>query len=246
MFRFIVSAATFAAFASAYTTPTSQCTDSCNPITKPGLNEVVPAGTAYTISWNPTTTGTVTILLEKGPSTNIIPLYPVAEKIANTGTFTWTPAADLQPTGNSGYGFQLINDADGTYQWSTQFGISNAGYVAGGSSSAAAGTASSSAAAGYVSSSAASSSSIVAAAGNGTFSSAAASASSVPTGYSNSTAAITSAGLTAASSTLSTASATKASTSSSSSTPSSGAVVLGASVGSSFFALVAAAAAFAL
>merc|ERR1712036_67083 len=102
MYKFLILAAS-AAFASAYTTPTTQCTDGCNPIAKPGLNEVVPAGTEYTITWQPTTAGTVSIVLLKGPSENILPLYAVAEKIANTGTYSWTPAADLEPTGNSGY-----------------------------------------------------------------------------------------------------------------------------------------------
>merc|ERR1711881_52160 len=43
MYKFLILAAS-AAFASAYTTPTTKCTDGCNPIAKPGLNEVVPAG----------------------------------------------------------------------------------------------------------------------------------------------------------------------------------------------------------
>jgi len=236
MFKFTVLAATFAALASAYVSPgTSQCTDGCNPIAKPGLNEVVSAGSAYTITWGPTTTGTVTIVLEKGPSTNIQPLYAIAEKIANTGTFTWTPATDLEPTGDSGYGLQIVNDADGTYQWSTQFGISNAGYVAGGASSSVSSAAASSLAP-------ASSSAYGAPLSNGTISSAAAtSVVAAPTGYSNATAAITSAALTTgASSTLSTASVTAATTASSS-TPSNGAVAMGASVGGAFFALIAAA-----
>merc|ERR1711881_446827 len=174
MYKFLILAAS-AAFASAYTPPTTQCTDGCNPIAKPGLNEVVPAGTEYTITWQPTTAGTVSIVLLKGPSENILPLYAVAEKIANTGTYSWTPAADLEPTGNSGYGFQLINDADGTYQWSTQFGIANNGYSGAGSAS---GSASPSASASAT------------AASNGTISSSAAPTVSHPIGFSNSTASL--------------------------------------------------------
>ena len=64
----------------------------------------------------------MTLLLLRGPSENVVPLYPIVEKIENTGTYTWTPAADLEPD-TSRYGIQLIQDADGAYQWSTQFGI---------------------------------------------------------------------------------------------------------------------------
>src|SRR4051812_8305098 len=94
-----------AAIASAYTTPVSPLSispasmahahvfpkqttgPSGNPIYKPGLLELVPAGQPYTITWDPTTAGTVTLVLLRGPSENILPLYPIAEGIANTGTF---------------------------------------------------------------------------------------------------------------------------------------------------------------
>jgi len=229
MYKFLILAAS-AAFASAYTTPTTQCTDGCNPIAKPGLNEVVPAGTEYTITWQPTTAGTVSIVLLKGPSENILPLYAVAEKIANTGTYSWTPAADLEPTGNSGYGFQLINDADGTYQWSTQFGIANNGYSGVGSAS---GSASPSASASAT------------AASNGTISSSAAPTVSHPIGFSNSTASFSSivAVETDSTTTLSTASrpAGVSATSSEPAQSTNGAAALGAmSIGGVFAVVMAA------
>ena len=52
--RFSVAAFVFAAYAgltSAYTTPVG-ATPSGNPISAPGLNEIVPAGTPFTITWN--------------------------------------------------------------------------------------------------------------------------------------------------------------------------------------------------
>lgn len=67
-------------------------------------------------------------MLLRGPSTNIIPLYPIVEKIKNTGTYTWTPATDLE-IDITHYGLQLIVDSTGEFQWSTQFGISNDGSV---------------------------------------------------------------------------------------------------------------------
>ncbi|MCJ1358741.1 MAG: hypothetical protein MMC33_008741 [Icmadophila ericetorum] len=124
--RCSIVALVFAAFAgltAAYTQPVG-ATPSGNPISKPGLNEIVPAGKPYTITWDPTTQGTVTIVLLRGPSTNIKPLYPIVEKIPNTGTYVWTPSTSLQAD-TTHYGIQLIDDATGAYQYSTQFGISN-------------------------------------------------------------------------------------------------------------------------
>ncbi|KAH7347098.1 Ser-Thr-rich glycosyl-phosphatidyl-inositol-anchored membrane family-domain-containing protein [Pyrenochaeta sp. MPI-SDFR-AT-0127] len=99
-----------------------------NPITRP-LNEVVPACKAFTITWQPTTPNTVSVLLLKGPSTNVVKFGPsLAEGIANSGSLAWTPASDLEATsGPTGYGIQIIDDVTGQYQYSTQFGISKEG-----------------------------------------------------------------------------------------------------------------------
>ncbi|KAM3424896.1 hypothetical protein BST61_g6871 [Cercospora zeina] len=114
--------------AAAYTKPVGDA-PSGNPISQPGLNSIVPVGKPFTITWNPTTQGTVTLLLLKGPSTNAVPQYPIVEHIDNSGSYVWTPATDLEPTENAqGYGIQLIVDATGQYQYTTQFGISNPDY----------------------------------------------------------------------------------------------------------------------
>lgn len=94
-----------------------------NPITAP-LIEIVPACKEYTIKWTPTTPNTVSILLLRGPSTNVKQLgAPLVEGIANSGSFAWTPSADLEAD-TTHYGLQLIDDITGQYQYSTQFGIS--------------------------------------------------------------------------------------------------------------------------
>lgn len=62
----------------------------------------------------------------KGPSTNAVFNQIIVESIPNSGTYTWTPPTSLEGTdGPGGYGIQLIDDVDGHYQYSTQFGISN-------------------------------------------------------------------------------------------------------------------------
>lgn len=70
----------------------------------------------------PTSSGTITLLLLRGPSENVVPLKPIAEGIPNTGSYVWTPDSSLEPD-TSRYGIQLIQDSDGAFQYSTQFGI---------------------------------------------------------------------------------------------------------------------------
>lgn len=115
-----------AGLASAYTTPTTGPIG--NPISKPSLHEKVPVGKPYTITWEPTLhpEGTVTLVLVKGPSNNVIPQFAIVEKTPNNGHYVWTPDTSFPDT-PEGYGIQLIVDATGQYQWSTQFGFSNTG-----------------------------------------------------------------------------------------------------------------------
>lgn len=97
----------------AYTEPTTG--PSGNPIAQPSLNEIVPVGEPYSITWEPTCEGTVTILLLKGPTENVIPQFPIVELTPNDGEYTWTPGTDLE-AGETGYGLQLICDATGEFQ----------------------------------------------------------------------------------------------------------------------------------
>lgn len=57
--------------------------------------------------------------------------YAIAEKQTNSGSYTWKVSTDIAPSdGAAGYGIQLIDDATGQYQYSTQFGIANPDYSA--------------------------------------------------------------------------------------------------------------------
>lgn len=139
---FTAGLACLAPLASAYTTPTGS-EPKGNPISQPGLNSVVPVDKSFTITWEPTTDGTVSLVLLKGPASNLIPVYAIAEKIENSGSYTWEPKDTLEPSeGAKGYGIQLIDDKTGQYQYTTQFGISNDHYNAKEESSAPAGYAS--------------------------------------------------------------------------------------------------------
>ena len=122
---FTAGLAALAPLVSAYTTPTGT-EPKGNPISQPGLNTIVPVGETFTITWEPTTQGTVSLVLLKGPAENLIPVYAIAEKIENSGSYTWDPKTTLEASeGAKGYGIQLIDDKTGQYQYTTQFGISN-------------------------------------------------------------------------------------------------------------------------
>lgn len=112
---FTAGLALFAATGDAYTKPVGDMPKG-NPITQPGFMSIVPAGKPFTVTWEPTTDGTVTLVLLKGPSENAQPQYAIAEKIENDGSFDWTPKKDLEPTADAtGYGIQLIVDKTGQY-----------------------------------------------------------------------------------------------------------------------------------
>ncbi|KAJ5219144.1 uncharacterized protein N7498_001243 [Penicillium cinerascens] len=122
--RFTTAAvfSTLAAFAAAYTEPNYKLPPSGNPISSPGLNEQVPEGAPFTIKWDPTLGKTVSLVLLRGPSTNVVPLETIVEDIPNSGSYTWTPGTNLQ-VDNTHYGLLLVVEGTGAYQWSTQFGI---------------------------------------------------------------------------------------------------------------------------
>jgi hypothetical protein len=122
---FTAGLAAFAPLAAAYTTPTGNAPKG-NPIAQPGLNTIVPVGEDFQISWDPTTKGTVSLILLKGPAENLQFVEAIAEMIPNSGSYSWKPETSLVASeGAKGYGIQLIDDATGQYQYTTQFGISN-------------------------------------------------------------------------------------------------------------------------
>ncbi|KAA8648597.1 hypothetical protein EYZ11_011413 [Aspergillus tanneri] len=116
-----------AALVSAHSQPDYNQAPTGNPIYTPGLNQVVEAGQTFTITWDPTTTGPVSLVLMRGPSTNVVPIGTIAEQVPNTGRFDWVPSTSLEPDVTH-YGLLLIVEGTGQYQYSTQFGVSNPHY----------------------------------------------------------------------------------------------------------------------
>lgn len=131
---------TLVAFAAAYTQPNYSNPPTGNAIIAPGLNQQVPEGTPFTIKWEPTLGKRVSLVLLRGPSSNVVPLETIVENIPNSGSYKWTPGTNLTPD-TTHYGMLIVVEGTGAYQWSSQFGIAKpAAAAAATTSSAAAGT----------------------------------------------------------------------------------------------------------
>jgi hypothetical protein len=97
-------------------------TNSENPTSTPATGEKVPGCKPYTLKWNPTTKGTVSIEIISGASQGtLVPVGKVATGIANSGSFVWTPEAALGANAVTGY--KIYDDATGTFQYSVPFSV---------------------------------------------------------------------------------------------------------------------------
>jgi len=150
---FALFTAGFAALATAYTTPTSSNPDSSLVVDNPLKGAQYTAGTPFTIDWqtNGLAGDSVSLILLDGCPSNCLPVPGFAPipgtdtgLLAGTqGSFSFNPPTALGKDGQA-YGIQLINNANGHFQWSGSFGISGNGKATP-SSSAVSTTASSSA-----------------------------------------------------------------------------------------------------
>lgn len=126
--RFSVAAvfSTLTALAAAYTQPDYSKPPTGNAITAPALSEQVPLGYPFTIQWDPTLGDRVSLVLLRGPSSNVQPIQTIVEDIPNDGSYTWTPSMSLTPD-TTHYGLLIVVEGTGAYQWSPQFGLSTPG-----------------------------------------------------------------------------------------------------------------------
>ncbi|KZF23791.1 hypothetical protein L228DRAFT_238310 [Xylona heveae TC161] len=190
-----------------------------NPFKYPTGGWGFKAGSSTEIDWDPTTSGTVTILLREGANSNLSPGTAIAKSIPNNGKFTWAVPADTVRGAN--YALEIVDDQDSSKtNYSPQFVIDST-VIASSSSSSSASASSTSASASSSSASAASSSS------------SASSSASSSSASSSSTSSASSSKSSHASSTLSSAtksSATAAQTSSHTAAPTNGAIARQASI----------------
>ncbi|KAJ5403383.1 hypothetical protein N7509_003254 [Penicillium cosmopolitanum] len=114
---------TLVALAAAYTQPDYTKGPEGNAVRAPGLNDQVPEGAPYEIKWDTLLGDRVSLVLLRGPSSNVVPLETIVEDIPNTGHYTWTPGYNLE-VDTTHYGLLIVVEGTGAYQWSSQFGIS--------------------------------------------------------------------------------------------------------------------------
>ncbi|PYH99505.1 hypothetical protein BO71DRAFT_342602 [Aspergillus ellipticus CBS 707.79] len=81
-----------------------------NPFSVPDGGYEFDAGSPTTLTWDPTTSGTVTLRLQWGAVFTTTSGDLIASSIDNSGTYTWTPTADL--VSRSDYTVEIIDDAD--------------------------------------------------------------------------------------------------------------------------------------
>ena len=81
-----------------------------NPFVIPPEGLGFKAGQAATVKWQPTTKGTVTIVLRSGNGADLEAGLPVAKNVANSGSFSWTP--DESITAGTDYALEIIDDAN--------------------------------------------------------------------------------------------------------------------------------------
>ncbi|KAJ5678250.1 Ser-Thr-rich glycosyl-phosphatidyl-inositol-anchored membrane family-domain-containing protein [Penicillium maclennaniae] len=105
------------AFAAAYTQPDYNKPPQGNAIYTPSLQEQVPKGVPFDITWDNDLGSKVSLVLLRGPSSNVVPLETIVENIDNTGSYTWTPPANLD-VDTTRYGILLVVEGTGAYQWS--------------------------------------------------------------------------------------------------------------------------------
>jgi hypothetical protein len=98
-----------------------------NPVYTPGSTDIVPVGIPFSITWDPTgLSSTVSFVLLRGPGNALVSLGSIGDNVPNTGSYSWTPSTSLEDDVTH-YGIQMIDDATGEYQYTTQFGVSNKG-----------------------------------------------------------------------------------------------------------------------
>ncbi|KAK0256477.1 hypothetical protein B0A54_04682 [Friedmanniomyces endolithicus] len=84
---------------------------SANPFKIP-TNFSATAGQPLSLNWNPTTSGTVTLVLRSGASSDLAAGTVIASSIANSGSYSWTP--DTMITRGSDYTVEIVSDSDPT------------------------------------------------------------------------------------------------------------------------------------
>ncbi|KAI4842075.1 hypothetical protein E4T44_07528 [Aureobasidium sp. EXF-8845] len=92
-----------------------------NSFTNSNFNGIT-AGKTFDLTWKPTTSGTVSIILRSGASSNLTPGVYVAlatEGLTNSGSYTWNVPSDI--TRGTDYALEIIDDSNPTSSTNTAY-----------------------------------------------------------------------------------------------------------------------------
>lgn len=68
------------------------------------------AGSSVIITWQPTSSGTVTLLLKQGDPSDLSTVATIVSNTPNTGSFAWTPSTSLVQ--GSDYALEIVDDTN--------------------------------------------------------------------------------------------------------------------------------------
>lgn len=100
----------FATALALFSAPLLALADSPNPFKIPAEGLSATGGQALKLEWDPTTQGTVSLILRSGNSADLTEGTVIASKIDNDGEYTWTPSNSL--TRGTDYTVEIVSDAD--------------------------------------------------------------------------------------------------------------------------------------
>ncbi|TKA60116.1 hypothetical protein B0A49_10843 [Cryomyces minteri] len=81
-----------------------------NPFNIPSTGIAFTAGQPTTLNWQPTTSGTVTLVVRQGASNNLAQGAIIQSSIPNSGSYTWTPPSDI--VRGSDYTIEIVDDTN--------------------------------------------------------------------------------------------------------------------------------------
>ncbi|GAB7342403.1 hypothetical protein MBLNU457_g0617t1 [Dothideomycetes sp. NU457] len=92
------------------TVAAGQATSTANPFNIPSSGLAASAGSPLTLTWKPTTSGTVSLVLRSGSSNNLNAGTTIASNIQNSGSYTWqVPASVVR---GSDYAVEIVDDSN--------------------------------------------------------------------------------------------------------------------------------------
>ncbi|KAI9809072.1 MAG: hypothetical protein M1825_002361 [Sarcosagium campestre] len=95
-----------------------------NPFNVPKEGISAAAGKKTDLTWEPTTSGTVSLNLRKGNSNDLDDVTTIAANIPNDGSYSWTPPSSLDA--GSGYAVEIVDDSDpSNTNFTPQFAVAN-------------------------------------------------------------------------------------------------------------------------